>query len=231
MPMSLGMEDYHRPVVEERAIDPFVARAALERLADRAREGLAWATAAAILGVALIALGEPRYGFPPLMGTVVGLAVASVARADRRALVARLVRQRSAYEIDEVARAADRIVTADACALAARAVGRLVLEAEGLRPSNPRFARRHERVRACRQELVAIAFHLGRGDARVHPTALLLLQRILTATQTSPLYRADATAVSLRAALRRVEAGIEAGPRADDADDVEDADEYWAEAA
>jgi len=213
--MSLGMEDYHRPVVDERAIDPFLARAALERLSDRAREGLAWATAAAVLGVVLIAMGEPRFGFPPLLGTVVGLAVAAVARADRHALVARLVRQRSAYEIPEVAETAGRLVTADACAHAARAVGRVLLEAEGLAPSNPAHRDRHARVRACRPELVAIAFHLARGDARVHPTALLLLQRILTATQSSPLYRADGTVPTLRAALRRVEAGIDAGPRAD----------------
>ena len=91
-----------------------------------------------------------------------------------------------------------------------------MLEAEGLVPSNPVHRDRHERIRACRPELLGIAFSLARGDARVHPTALLLLQRILTATQTSPLYRADGTVPTLRAALRRVEAGIDAGPLADD---------------
>jgi hypothetical protein len=204
--MSVGMEDY-RPATEH-AVDPFTARAALERLGERVREALVWSATAALLGVVLAVAVEPRYGFPPLLGAVVGLLVAGVARADRQALVARLVRQRSAYAIEEVAAAAERIATPQARLVAARAIGRLVLEAEGLIPANPAHAERHLRVLACRQELVAIAFELSRTGTRVHPTSLLLLQRLLS-SPASPLYRAEAGGSSLRAALRRVESGLE----------------------
>ena len=217
MPMSLGMEDYHRPVVDERAIDPVPGARGAGAASPTAR-ARRWpgATAAAILGVVLIAMGEPRFGFPPLLGAVVGLAVAAVARADRHALVRRLVRQRSAYEIEEVAAAADRLVTRRRLRAGRARRGPAVLEAEGLAPAQPR-APPAPRARArVPPRALAIAFHLARGDARVHPTSLLLLQRILTATQTSPLYRADGSVATLRAALRRVEAGIDAGPLADD---------------
>ena len=83
-----------------------------------------------------------------------------------------------------------------------------MLEAEGLVPGNPLHAARNARVRACRSELISIAFNLARSEAEVHPTAILLLHRILTSSPTSPLYRAESSDASLRSALRRVEAGI-----------------------
>lgn len=206
MPMSVGMEDHTQ--VHEHAVDPYLARAALDRLAVRAREALVWSGIAAAAGLTLVIAGQPRYGFPPLLGAVVGLLVALLARSDRQALVVRLVRQRSAYAIEEVAALGSRLVTAEARAYGARAIGQLVLEAEGLMPTNPVHAARNARIRACRAELVAIAFHLARSEAEVHPTAILLLHRILTSSPTSPLYRAESSDASLRSALRRVEAGI-----------------------
>jgi hypothetical protein len=204
--MSVGMEDHTQ--VHEYAVDPYLARAALDRLADRAREALVWSAVVAGAGLTLIVAGHPRFGFPPLLGAVVGLLVALVARSDRQALVGRLVRQRSAYAIEEVAALGSRLVTPESRAYAARAVGQIVLEAEGLVPGNPLHAARNARVRGCRSELIAIAFNLARSEAEVHPTAILLLHRILTSSPTSPLYRAESSDASLRSALRRVEAGI-----------------------
>jgi hypothetical protein len=206
MPMWVGMEEY-RPATEH-AVDPFLARAALERLSERVRDALICSAAAALLGVVLMLAGELRFGFPPLLGAVAGTLVAAIARADRQALVARLMRQRSAYAIDEVAAAAEGLATPEARLLAARSLGRLVLEADGLIPANPAHAERHARVQACRSELIAIAFELTRADTRVHPTALLLLQRVLS-VPSSPLYRPDSSGATLRATLRRVEAGLE----------------------
>ena len=158
--------------------------------------------------MALIVAGQPRFGFPPLLGAVVGVLVSFLARSDRQALVGRLVRQRSAYGIEEVAQLGSRLVTPQARTYAARAIGQLVLEAEGLVPGNPLHAARNARVRACRSELISIAFNLARSEAEVHPTAILLLHRILTCSPTSPLYRLESSDASLRSALRRVEAGI-----------------------
>jgi hypothetical protein len=204
--MSVGMEDHTQ--VHEHAIDPFLARAALDRLADRAREALLWSAIAAAAGVTLIVVGQPRFGFPPLLGAIVGILVGLLARSDRQALVGRLVRQRSAYAIEEVAALGSRLVTPEARAFGARAIGQLVLEAEGLVPANPAHATRNARVRACRAELVSIAFHLARSESEVHPTSILLLHRILTSSPTSPLYRAESSDATLRSVLRRVEAGI-----------------------
>ncbi len=86
MPMSVGMEDHTQ--VHEHAVDPYLARAALDRLAVRAREALVWSGIAAAAGLTLVIAGQPRYGFPPLLGAVVGLLVALLARSDRHALVA-----------------------------------------------------------------------------------------------------------------------------------------------
>ena len=57
----------------------------------------------------LVLLGHTEIALPAGAGALTGLFVAAVARGERGALVARLIGQRSAYQIPEVVRAAERM--------------------------------------------------------------------------------------------------------------------------
>src|SRR5947209_8906383 len=95
----------HLSIIDEQALDPFLARAALDRLRSRSYEAAVGALAASVLGVLLLIFGNGSISLAAFAGSVAGAVVLFYARADRAALIARLVRQRSAYDIPEVATA------------------------------------------------------------------------------------------------------------------------------
>jgi hypothetical protein len=191
-------------IVHEHAVDPFVARVVLDRLRSRSRDALVGGSVAAFAGTALVVAGEGRVGFAAIAGALAGVVVGAYARADRTALITRLVHQRSAYEIDEVAAAAEALVTPQACSRLAAAIGRLVLEADGLEPPSPAFAPCYSRIREYRSEFIAVAFHLCSPASRVHPSAAALITRLLTQASMSPLYNERLPAQQVRTALHRI---------------------------
>ena len=82
-------------------------------------------------------LGYQEIALPACAAALTGFFVAAVARGERGALVARLVGQRSAYQIPEVARAAERMSCAAHRHELARALTRLVLRRRGHRAVEP----------------------------------------------------------------------------------------------
>ena len=191
-------------IVNDHAVDPFVARVALERLRSRARDALFGAAAAMVLGAVFLVLGNGRIAFPAFAGALAGGVVLAYARADRTALIARLVHQRSAYEIEEAAAAAEALVTPHSRARLAATLGRLVLEADGFEPANPTYAPCYSRIREYRTEFIAVAFHLARPSSRVHPAGAALLERMLTQAAISPVYNEQLPASQVRVALHRI---------------------------
>src|SRR4051812_25481409 len=119
-------------IIDDRAVDPHAAQAALDRLSQRYRDGLTWGGTAALVAILFALAGRFDLAGPALTGAIAGLVVALLARSDRQALIVRLVGQRSAYAIPDVARAAERIATAAARQALSRSLTRLVLEADGL---------------------------------------------------------------------------------------------------
>ena len=86
-------------------------------------------------GSASCSLGYTEIALPAGAAALTGLFVAAVARGERGALVARLIGQRSAYQIPEVARAAERMACMGRRQELARALARLVFVAEGIEPA------------------------------------------------------------------------------------------------
>ena len=199
-------------IINEYAVDPFLAKVALERLRARARDAFTGSAAAAGAAVPLLALGQMPVAVASFAGAIAGGVVCAYARADRTALLARLVHQRSAYEIADVAKAAEALVTPQVRVRLAASIGRLVLEADGFEPADPRLTPSYSRVREYRDEFLAVAFHLARPASRVHPTAVAMMDRLLTHATMSPLFNERLPVTQVRTALQRVQLAIDGSP-------------------
>ena len=208
---NADLERVHEPasIIHDSAVDPFLAKVALDRLTARTRDAVVGAAAAAGAAVPLLVLGQPSVAAAAAAGAIAGGVVAAYARADRMALVARLVHQRSAYQIAEVAKAAEALVTPQVRIRLAHVIGRFVLEADGFEPADPKLAPSYTRVREYRDEFLAVAFHLARPASRVHPTAVALMDRLLTNPTMSPLYNERLPVTQVRIVLHRVQQAID----------------------
>lgn len=204
----------HEPasIINDHAVDPFLANVALERLRDRARDAFSGSAAAAGAGVPLLVLGQAPVAVASFAGAVAGAVICAYARADRTALLARLVHQRSAYEIADVAKAAEALVTPEVRVRLARTIGRMVLEADGFEPADPKLSPSYSRVREYRDEFLAVAFHLARPTSRPHPTAVAMMDRLLTHATMSPLFNERLPVTQVRIALHRVQLAIDGSP-------------------
>jgi hypothetical protein len=196
-------------IINEYAVDPFLAKVALERLRNRARDAFGGAAAAAAAAVPLLVIGQMPVAVASVAGAIAGGVVCAYARADRTALLARLVHQRSAYEIADVAKAAEALVTPEVRVRLAASIGRLVLEADGFEPADPRLTPSYSRVREYRDDFIAVAFHLARPASRVHPTAVAMMDRLLTHATMSPLFNERLPVTQVRTALHRVQHAID----------------------
>ena len=195
-------------IIDDRAVDPHAAKGALERLAKRHRDAATWGAAAAFGAVLLGLVGRFDLALPAAAGALAGLAVAMLARSDRHALIVRLVGQRSAYAIPEVAKAARRISTPMVRQTLARSLTRLVLEADGLEPSSPVLFALPDRVSRHSRELLGVAYLLAHESVKVHPASIALLNRLLSSPLRSPLFNPQVPEAHVRMALQRVRAGI-----------------------
>jgi hypothetical protein len=195
-------------IIDDRAVDPHAAQGALDRLSRRYRDGLTWGGTAALVAILFALAGRFDLAGPALTGGIAGLAVALLARSDRQALIVRLVGQRSAYAIPDVARAAQRISTPMVRQTLARSLTRLVLEADGLEPSSPVLFALPDRVSRHSRELLGVAYLLAHESVKVHPASIALLNRLLSSPLRSPLFNPQVPEAHVRMALQRVRAGI-----------------------
>jgi hypothetical protein len=195
-------------IIDERAVDPHLARATLDRFSARAREGLIGALCALVAGAGFGALGQLAIAIPAALGAIAGLVVWLHARSDRGALVLRLVSQRSCYDIPDVERAAARMATSELRQSLARSLTRSVLETYGLEPMNPLRIVLGERVDEHCDDILAIAYLLAREGVRIHPAALALCGRMVDSVARSPLYNANVPEQHLRIALQRIRSSI-----------------------
>jgi hypothetical protein len=195
-------------IIDDRAVDPYAAKGALDRLADRYHDALTWGGTAALAAILLGLAGHLDLAVPAACGTIAGLVVALLARSDRQALIIRLVGQRSAYAIPEVARAAERIATAAARQALSRSLTRLVLEADGLEPSSPVLFALPDRVSRHSREILGVAFLLAHESVKIHPASIALLNRLLSSPLRSPLFNPQVPESHVRMALQRVRSGI-----------------------
>ena len=197
-------------VVDDYAVDPHAAAAVLARLAQRTRDAAVGAIMALVVGLGLVLLGYQEIALPACAAALAGFFVALLARGERGALVARLVGQRSAYQIPEVARAAERLASMQHRRDLARALARLVFVAEGIEPASLGADGIPERILPYADDLLGLAFLIASDGVKVHPASLALLERLLGSTTRSPLYSRAIPEQHLRIAIQRVRASIDA---------------------
>jgi hypothetical protein len=153
-------------------------------------------------------LGDPRAAVPVLVGAAAGWFVCLCAHERRGAVIALLVRQRSAYVLPEVARAGARLVTPEMRTAMAASLARLVVQPETMAmPAWPYILKR--RIRAQAKQLLAISDLLVRESTVVHPSTMALLQRLLDQPTASPLYNPDVPEAHLGVLLGRVRAALD----------------------
>ena len=196
-------------IIDERAVDPHAAEAALARFDLRAREGLIGAFCAFVAGGALAISGNFMLILPCAAGAVAGILVSLSARGDRTALLVRLVGQRSAHSIPAVAQYASRINTMEWRCTLARRLTRAVLVGTGFEPRSETLPVMPERAEAHADAMLAIAYLLARDGVKVHPAALALLDRLVTNTARSPLLSPAVPEQHMRIALQRARSWIE----------------------
>ena len=196
-------------IVDDHAVDPHAAAAALARLAQRTRDAVVAAVTALAVGLGLVLARLPGDRRAGLRRGLTGFFVAAVARGERGALVARLIGQRSAYGIPEVARAADRMASKAHRHELARA---LIASSSSPRASSPERGRRRDRERILphADELLGLAFLMAWDGVKVHPASIALLDRLLGSTMRSPLYSPVIPEAHLRIAIQRLRASIDA---------------------
>jgi hypothetical protein len=197
-------------VVDEYAVDPHTAAATLARHAQRARDAAIGALLALVLGGCIALIGYQQIALPACAAALTGLFVAAMARGERGALVARLVGQRSAYQIPEVARAANRLASMERRHELARALSQLVLVAEGVESTSAGLDGIAERILPHSDDLLGLAFLIASDGVKVHPASLALLDRLLGFTTRSPLYNRAIPEQHLRIAIQRIRASIDA---------------------
>jgi len=197
-------------VVDDYAVDPHAAAAVLARLTQRVRDAAVGAAMALVVGLALVILGYQEIALPAGAAALAGLFVSLLARGERGALVARLVGQRSAYQIPEVARAAERLASMQHRRELARALARLVFVAQGIEPATAGADGIAERILPYADDLLGLAFLIASDGVKVHPASLALLDRLLGSTMRSPLYSRAIPEQHLRIAIQRVRASIDA---------------------
>ena len=203
------MADHLASVVDDHAVDPHAAAAVLARLAQRTRDAALGSALALVIGLGLVLAGYTEIALPACAAALTGLFVAVVARGERGALVARLIGQRSAYQIPEVARAAERMACMGRRQELARALERLVFVAEGIEPAAMGMDGIPERISEHADDLLGLAFLIASDGVKVHPATLALLDRLLGSTIRSPLYNRAIPEQHLRIAIQRMRASID----------------------
>jgi hypothetical protein len=195
-------------LVYQPAVDPYAARALLDALADRRRDSAEIGGGLLVAAALLAALGASRAAVPVLVGAAAGWFVCLCAHERRQTVIGLLLRQRSAYELPEVARVGARLVTPERRAAMAAALHRLVTApATMAMPAWPYILTR--RIDAQAKQLLAISDLLVRESAVVHPSTMVLLMRLLDQSTASPLYNPDVPEAHLAVLLGRVRAAID----------------------
>ena len=173
-------------VVDDHAVDPHAAAAALARLAQRTRDAAVGAAAGARARRRSCSLGYQQIALPACAAALTGFFVAAVARGERGALVARLVGQRSAYHIPEVARAAERMASRRT---ATSSPAHSPASCSSPRASSPPARALDgiaERILPYADDLLGLAFLIASDGVKVHPASLALLDRLLGSTIAQP---------------------------------------------
>ncbi len=155
-------------------------------------------------------LGYQEIALPACAAGLTGFFVAAVARGERGALVARLVGQRSAYQIPEVARAAERMASTAHRHELARALDPPRPRRRGHRARRSGVDGIAERILPHADDLLGLAFLLASDGVKVHPASIALLDRLLGSTTRSPLYSRAIPEAHLRIAIQRMRASIDA---------------------
>jgi hypothetical protein len=201
------MLDDDHVVVYDTAIDPHAAQAALAQYRERARQAGELALALGATSVALGLLGGAASVAPVIVGAVVAFVMWGAAVSARTGLLARLVGQRSAYVIPDVAAAGAQLATPQERARLAESLARVLAALD--RPCAGRPGPVTERAGRYVDDLRALAAALVDDRVHMHPSALVLVRGLLEWPLRSPLYNVDIPETTLRIVLGRIRAALD----------------------
>lgn len=193
-------------LLEQPPLDLAAARTQLAELRTLIRRRGAIGLALALLGAALVLLGAERTGIPLLIGAGAAALLVGLGRDDRRRLLIRLVAQDDAWSIDEVCRAATRLISP---AERRRLAGGLRHAAEAAMPRHAEFSiidhfravHFDERLRRLATAIADDAVPLGAAGAA-------LCRRLLSEGRLSPLYNPNIAESDLDRAITLIERAV-----------------------
>lgn len=183
-----------------REVDKAAARMKLIQRQRRWR--LVLSTSAAGAAAACFPLSH-EFGVALVAGAVALALLALLDTARRRELIAELALNEQAYSVPAVKRYGESLVAPRGKQRIAAALERVVRNAGA--PGTVYLA---SRVYACRDDIKALATALRAPGVRPNPTSIALCWRLLTSGAESPLYNQRVPAEELRAAVRRIHAGV-----------------------
>lgn len=190
-------------LLDQPPLDLAEARARLAELRSLIRRRGAIGLALALAGAVLAALGAERTGIPLLIGAGAAALLVGLGRDDRRRMLVRLVAQDDAWAIDEVRRAAARLVSP---AERRRLAGGLRRAAEAAVPRHAEFSVVDPfRATAFSERLSRLAAAIGDDGVPLGAAGAALCRRLLSEGRLSPLYNPNLAESDLDRAIARIE--------------------------
>lgn len=178
----------------------------LAELRGRARHRAALGLALAVAGLVLLLSGHGQVGIPLLIGAGAAGLLVGFAREDRRRLLIRLVAQDDDWQLAEVRRAADRLVSAAERRRLARGLTRA---AEAVLPRVAEFSVVDpHRVAVEEARMRRLAAAIGDPEVPLRPPGAALCRRFLSDGRLSPLYNPRVDEAELERVLGRIETAI-----------------------
>jgi hypothetical protein len=163
--------------------------------------------ALAVIGATLILLGAERAGIPLLIGAGAAALLIGLGRDDRRRLLIRLVAQDDAWAIDEVRRAAVRLVSP---AERRRLAGGLRRAADAAIPRHAEFSVvDHFRAIEFDERLRLLAATIADDTVPLGAPGAALCRRLLGEGRLSPLYNPNLADSDLDRAITRIERAVD----------------------
>jgi hypothetical protein len=184
------------------------ARGRLGDLRYRAGQRAALSAALVLIGTAFAVVGQDAVGVPILIGAGAGALLVALARNERRRLLVRLVAQDDAWSIEEVKRAASRLLSA---AERRRLSRGLVRAAEAAVPRGAQFSVVAPwQAASAELRLRRLAALIDDQAVPLRAAGAALCRRFLSDAFLSPLYNPNLPEPDLERTLAVIERAIRA---------------------
>lgn len=200
-----------RSVLEREVPPSQESELKLGALAAQSRD-YAVAALVGFVGAPFALVAQRQLGLAIVAAAIAAAVLGLRSRLRRRELLALLMRDRGAYEIEAVRNEGERFANPARRHRLGAWLRNLVkvADAEGV-PASLNLRAIDDRVRPRRERLLRLADAFETDARSIHPASVALLHQLLTRPPTSPLYNHGLEEDLLDLVLHRVEAGLDCG--------------------